>query len=74
MELELYCYPRLSQPGTQCTCLLSRHNHEKECGHQAVVECDCGAWCGCNECVTVCYYAFELASLEGVDHCPNDDG
>jgi hypothetical protein len=51
------CSPRPAQPNDLCTCVVTSEVHavgQDMCGHQAVVTCDCGSWCDCPTCISVC--------------------
>jgi hypothetical protein len=59
-DIETSCNPRLATPNQIC----ERQN--PTCNHLAIVQCNCGCWCGDELCITICENAFEFALNEGL--------
>jgi hypothetical protein len=69
------CHPRPAAPNAKCTTILqeddvvrNEYNSEEhigrkpgeQCSHPAVITCDCGSWCGCSLCISVCEASYEF--------------
>jgi hypothetical protein len=57
-EQEVKCSPAIAKKGTKCTAIGTTEDGEP-CGHPAVMTCDCGSFCSCSGCITVCEKTWE---------------